>query len=464
MKEELQFNKHNFISITKDSLTDFYKIIKIMGEGGFGKVYEVENKKTLEHFACKKLSKININNLDKLKNEISILSQADHPNIIKIFEVYESNRSLYIIMELCKGGELFKKITERAQKKNMYTEKDAAEIFKKIVSAIQYCHNQGICHRDLKPENILYLNEDENEKNNHLKIINFVFSKYFKINKLSSRVDSIHYAAPEVLQQNYNEKCDIWSAGVLLYLLLSGHLTFSGSDETEIYGKIKSIQYDLNKELWQNISDEAKDLIKHMLVPQDERYSAKEVLEHPWFQIVNNIKDKKLNIDFNVFKKYSEETTLKKVVLLFIATRLNEKEIDELKKNFKSFDTNSDGQISYEEFEKGFYDYQNEKNLFNKNDIKNIFNVIDVNKNGLIDYSEFIAASLVGRKEIIERRLLDAFGTYDKNQTGKIKKDDFIKALHIDISLQEKGFTKIVDDLSKDDFVDYNEFLKIMNK
>ena len=464
MKEELQFNKHNFISITKDSLTDFYKIIKIMGEGGFGKVYEVENKKTLEHFACKKLSKININNLDKLKNEISILSQADHPNIIKIFEVYESNRSLYIIMELCKGGELFKKITERAQKKNMYTEKDAAEIFKKIVSAIQYCHNQGICHRDLKPENILYLNEDENEKNNHLKIINFVFSKYFKINKLSSRVDSIHYAAPEVLQQNYNEKCDIWSAGVLLYLLLSGHLPFIGSDETEIYGKIKSIQYDLNKELWQNISDEAKDLIKHMLVPQDERYSAKEVLEHPWFQIVNNIKDKKLNIDFNVFKKYSEETTLKKVVLLFIATRLNEKEIDELKKNFKSFDTNSDGQISYEEFEKGFYDYQNEKNLFNKNDIKNIFNVIDVNKNGLIDYSEFIAASLVGRKEIIERRLLDAFGTYDKNQTGKIKKDDFIKALLIDISLQEKGFTKIVDDLSKDDFVDYNEFLKIMNK
>ena len=98
MKEELQFNKHNFISITKDSLTDFYKIIKIMGEGGFGKVYEVENKKTLEHFACKKLSKININNLDKLKNEISILSQADHPNIIKIFEVYESNRSLYLIM------------------------------------------------------------------------------------------------------------------------------------------------------------------------------------------------------------------------------------------------------------------------------------------------------------------------------------------------------------------------------
>ena len=464
MEEEIKVNKHNFICMSRDSLTDYYNIIKIMGEAGFGKVYEVQNKKSLEHFACKKLSKININDIEKLKNEISILAQVDHPNIIKIFEVYESNRSLYLIMELCKGGELLKKITERATKKNMYTEKDAAEIFQKIISAIEYCHNQGICHRDLKPENMLYLNDDENEKNNPLKIINFVFSKYFKIHKLTSRVDSIHYAAPEVLEQSYNEKCDIWSAGVLLYLLLSGNIPFNGGDENEIFAKIKSFKYDFNNPLWENISDEAKDLIKHMLINENERYSAKEVLAHPWFQIVNNIKDKKINIDFNVFKIYAEETTLKKIVLLFIATRLNEKEIDELKNNFKSFDTNSDGQISFEEFEKGFLEYKNKNNVFTTNDIKNIFNVVDVNKNGLIDYSEFIAASIVGRKEIIERRLLEAFASYDKKQTGKIKKEDFIKALHIDTSLQEKGVGKIVDDLSKDDYVDYNEFLKMINK
>ena len=464
MEAEIQINNHNFISMSRDSLTDYYNIIKIMGEGGFGKVYEVQNKKTLEHYACKKLSKININDLDKLKNEISILAQADHPNIIKIYEVYESNRSLYLIMELCKGGELLKKITERARKKNMYTEKDAAEIFQKVISAIEYCHNQGICHRDLKPENILYLNDDENEVNNPLKIINFVFSKYFKIHKLTSRVDSIHYAAPEVLGQSYNEKCDIWSAGVLLYLLLSGNLPFIGGEENEIFAKIKSLKYNFDNKLWENISDEAKDLIKHMLISENERYSAKEVLAHPWFQIVNNIKDKKINIDFNVFKIYAEETTLKKIVLLFIVSRLNEKEIDALKEIFKLFDTNSDGQISYEEFERGFMEYKSKNNLFNTNDIKNIFNVVDVNKNGLIDYSEFIAASIVGRKEIIERRLLEAFASYDKKQTGKIKKDDFLKALHIDTSLQEKDVNKIVDDLSKDDYVDYNEFLKMINK
>ena len=122
-ENDIQMNKDNFICMTKDSLTDYYSIVKIIGEGGFGKVYEVKNKTTNEVFACKKVSKINLIDLEKFKNEISIMSKADHPNIVKLFEIYESNRSLYLIMELCKGGELFTKITERAQKKNMYSEK-----------------------------------------------------------------------------------------------------------------------------------------------------------------------------------------------------------------------------------------------------------------------------------------------------------------------------------------------------
>ena len=130
---------------------------------------------------------------------------------------------------------------------------------------------------------------------------------------------------------------------------------------------------------------------------------------------------------------------------------------------FKKFDTNLDGQISYEEFEKSFMQYQTQNNLFVTNDIKNIFNAVDFNKNGMIDYSEFIAVCLVGRKEIVERRLLEAFSSFDKNQTGKIKKEDFIKALHIDMSLKEKGFEKNIDDITEDNMIDYNEFLKRMN-
>jgi calcium-dependent protein kinase len=462
-KEDLKVNKDNFILMTKDSLTDYYKIKRIIGEGGFGKVYEVQNKVSSHSYACKKVSKANVIDLEKFKNEISIMSKADHPNIVKLYEIYESNRSLYLIMELCRGGELFKRITHRALKKNMYTEKDAAEIIQQIVSGIEYCHNNGICHRDLKPENILYLNDDD-EKNNPLKIIDFGLSKHFKISKLSSRVGSVHYIAPEVLVHSYTEKCDVWSCGVLLYLLLSGRLPFSGQEENEIFAKIKSIQYKMDDDLWKNISNEAKDLIRHMLVKEEDRYSTKEVLAHPWFNIVNNYKDKDLNIDCTVFKKYAEEKTLKKIVLYFIATRLNEKEINELNELFKKFDKNKDGQISFEEFENGFMEYQTQNNIFTQNDIKNIFNAVDFNKNGMIDYSEFIAVCLIGRKEIIERRLLDAFSSFDKNQTGKIKKEDFIKAMHIDISLKDKIFDKDIEDITQDNMVDYNEFLKRMNK
>ena len=462
--EKFQLDKCNFISMTKDSLTDIYNIKRIIGEGGFGKVYEVQNIKTLEIFACKKITKTNIMDIIRFKEEIKIMSKADHPHIIKLYEVYESNRSFYLILEICKGGQLFKKITERAIKKNMYTERDAALIFQQIMSAIEYCHNHGICHRDIKPENILYLNDD-NEKNNPLKLIDFGLSKYMKGNKLTSKVGSVHYISPEVLNQEYTEKCDIWSAGVILFLLLTGRIPFYGKDDSEIFSKIKNITYNMDDSIWKNISNEAKDLIKHIFVPENQRFSAKEVLSHPWFKIINDSKENKLNIDFNFFKKYSEENTLKKIVLYFIATKLNEEEIKELKQTFKNFDSSLDGQISYEEFEKGFIEYQKKNSaIFYQNEIKNIFESVDINKNGKIDYSEFIAASLENRKEIVERRLLEAFSSYDKDETGKITKEDFIKALHMDVSLNYKELDKIIDDLTKDNLIDYIEFLKIINK
>ena len=462
-EENITFNKEHFIFITKDSLTDYYNIIRMIGKGGFGKVYEVEHLKTKETFACKKISKTNIFDYEHFKNEINIMSNADHPHIIKLYEIYESNRSFYLIMELCKGGQLFNKIIEKIKNKKRYTEKDAALIFQQIMSGIEYCHNQGISHRDLKPENILYLYND-NFINNPLKIIDFGFSKYIKSNKFSSRVGSVYYVSPEVLKQSYTEKCDIWSAGVILFLLLSGEFPFNGDEEKEILGKIKLVKYNMDDDLWKNISDEAKDLIKHMLVNENERFSAKEVLAHPWFKIVNTIKEKELNIDFNIFKEYSQENILKKLVLYFIATRLNEKEINELSNLFKQFDTDLNGQISYEEFEKGFFEFQKNHNSIEQNEIKDIFDKVDINKNGKTDYTEFIAACLEGRKEIVERRLLEAFSSYDNEQKGIISKEDFIKAFHIDTSLNEKEFEKIINDLTKDNLVNYIEFLKLMDK
>ena len=214
---KIKFARENFVGKVSGSLLDYYEVVKQLGKGGYGKVYEVKNKKTGEIRACKHLSKLNIKNLEKFRREIEILKKMDHPNIIKLFEVFESDRSIYLIMEECKGGEIFDKIIEHIQNKEMYSEKDAADIIQQVMSCIRYCHNHNICHRDLKPENILYLyNGSVND--NRIKIIDFGLSQ--EKDKLVSKVGTAYYVSPEILKGKYTELCDIWSAGVILYILL----------------------------------------------------------------------------------------------------------------------------------------------------------------------------------------------------------------------------------------------------
>ncbi len=163
--------------------------------------------------------------------------QIDHPNIIKLYEVYEDKKYVYLIMEECTGGELFDRIFERISNKNLYTEKEAVAIFKDYMSAICHCHSQKICHRDLKPENLLCL---DTSNNSPIKVIDFGLSQIYTStnHKMSTKVGTAYYVSPEVLEGNYDEKCDIWSSGVILYILLSGDPPFNGQNDNEIYRKI----------------------------------------------------------------------------------------------------------------------------------------------------------------------------------------------------------------------------------
>ena len=286
--QPVKIGKETFVSVGNRALRDCYEFTKNLGKGGYGKVFQVRQKMTNKLFACKKLSKLNINNLIKFRREIDILIKIDHPNIIKLFDVFESQNSLYLIMEECYGGELFDRILKRIENNLMYTEKEACEIIRQVMGAIEYCHNKGIVHRDLKPENLLYLKEGP-EENNPLKIIDFGLSQDLNIKKiLSSKVGTAYYVSPEILQGKYSEKCDVWSAGVILYVLLSGEPPFNGPSDIAIYKKIAQMKYDFPEKKWANISDEAKDLIKHMIAPEFERYTARQVMEHPWMQTEND--------------------------------------------------------------------------------------------------------------------------------------------------------------------------------
>ena len=461
MKMELKFARENFVGEVEGKLLDIYDVLKQLGKGGYGKVYEVKNKKTGEIRACKHLSKLNVKDLDKFRREIEIMKKMDHPNIIKIYEVFESERSLYIIMEECKGGEIFDRIIEHIQNKQMYSEKDAAIIFQQVMSCIQYCHNQNICHRDLKPENLLYLNPGS-EKDNRIKVIDFGLSQ--ACDRLKTKVGTAYYVSPEILNGNYTHLCDIWSAGVILYILLSGDPPFNGPNDSAIYQKVAQMKYTFPENKWKNVSNEAKDLISHMLVPEEKRYTASQVLEHDWFK---NAKDVPLSDiafnDKNLFMNFVRGSFIKKMGLMFIASRLDENEINNLKNVFSGFDTSKDGQISFEELKKGLMSMKSNK--MTEEEIRKSFDAIDVDQNGKIDYTEFIAATMDEANYYKHERLLEAFESFDKDGSGQISKDELLATLKAE-KCHEKEIEKYINAVDKDKNgkISKEEFMALMKE
>ena len=311
-----KYSKENFIDKDGKVFLDNYELVAKLGQGGYGNVYKVKNRKTGKIYACKHLSKRDINNSEKFEREINILIKADHPNIIRLYEVYQSKTSLYLIMQMCNGGEVLQRILNRIDnKEEMYSEKDAAKIFLQAMLGVEYCHNLGICHRDLKPENLLLLNAGS-EENNPIKIIDFGLSQIFIGKTLNSKVGTAYYISPEVIQGNYTEKCDIWSMGVILYMLLCGTPPFIGRDEEETFQKILKMNININNDIWKNISNEAKDLLNHMLTHENNRYNAKQVLSHPWLVDINKIPLTSLNFDTVFFVDYITGNPIKKICLL----------------------------------------------------------------------------------------------------------------------------------------------------
>ena len=214
--KNLKINKESFITINKGDITQFYQVIKKIGEGAYGKIYKVKNKQSGDIRAMKQITKSKIPDITKFQTEIQILSMVDHPNIVRLFEVIEDDKYFNLLQELCTGGELYKKYQTTQLK-----EKEIAKIFNQIMSAVAYCHEKGIVHRDLKLENILL------SKTNLLKIIDFGLSSYYDSNKLlSTPCGSLCYASPELLSgQKYDGiLIDIWSVGVILYAMLCGYL------------------------------------------------------------------------------------------------------------------------------------------------------------------------------------------------------------------------------------------------
>jgi len=275
---------------------------------------------------------------------------------------------------------------------------------------------------------------------------------------------SPYYIAPEVFQQRYDNKCDMWSMGVVLYILLSGKVPFPGESNKEIIENVLKGEYHFNHDAFKKVTDGAKDLISKLLVKDpNKRFSAEDAYNHPWIQSSVN-PDQPVSEDvYANMKNFIEAVKLKKTILTYLASKLPEKPLEDLRASFISIDKNGDGRIQEKEF-KGVLESQGVKAT--PEELKELMNVLDTNQNGYIDYTEFLAGCMRSKIYLNEDNLRTAFEYFDKNQDGMITLKELTEVLSKDDLIPEDEVRKMISevDVNKDDQIDYNEFLMMMKK
>ncbi|MED6145426.1 Calcium-dependent protein kinase 12 [Stylosanthes scabra] len=428
------------------NLNEVYTLGRKLGQGQFGTTYLCTHKTTGYKYACKSIPKKKLfckEDYDDVWREVQIMHHlSEHPNVVRIHGTYEDISNVHLVMEVCEGGELF----DRIVKKGQYSEREAAKVIKTIVEVVESCHSLGVMHRDLKPENFLFDSVEEDAK---LKATDFGLSVFYKPGEsFTDVVGSPYYVAPEVLRKHYGPELDVWSAGVILYILLSGVPPFWAETEQGIFKQILMGKIDFHSEPWPSISDSAKDLIRKMLNRNPKtRLTAHQVLCHPWIVDDDIAPDKPLDSAvLSRLKQFSAMNKLKKMALRVIAERLSEEEIGGLKELFKMLDADNSGTITFEELKVGL-------------------KKADIDNSGTIDYGEFIAATVHLNKLEREENLLSAFSYFDKDGSGYITIDEIQQACKefglVDVHLDE--MVKEIDQ-DNDGQIDYGEFAAMMRK
>ncbi|EFJ45569.1 hypothetical protein VOLCADRAFT_82146 [Volvox carteri f. nagariensis] len=331
-------------------IKNFYSFGKLIGKGQFGSVRVVTDKSSGAKLACKSISKRRLHcqgaGPEDVLREVQIMYHvAGHPNIVTIKDVYEDSCYVHLVQELCTGGELFDSIIARGH----YSERDAAAAFRSIASVVAHCHNMGVMHRDIKPENFLLSNRSADAT---IKATDFGISVFFSEGQVfRDVVGSAFYVAPEVLRKRYDKRADVWSLGVLLYIMLCGLPPFFAETEREIFSAILSREVLFEGEPWSHVSEGAKDVIRKMLERNPAlRATASEVLEHEWVREDGTADASP--IDNEVLRRLQNFGALNKLqqeALKVIATNLPEPEVMGLRALFREMDSDGSGNITVQE-------------------------------------------------------------------------------------------------------------------
>jgi len=449
----------------RDDIEKHYILGHQLGQAGqFGHALLATHRQTGEKRAVKVISKSKFSRASdrklhfaELRNEIDVMRRMDHPNIIKLYDVYETANELYIVMEAMMGGELFDRIKE--QPDGNYSEADAASVLRQIAEGLKYMHEHKIAHCDLKPDNFLF---KDNSKDAALKIIDFGMSKWVKRRKyFKSLRGTPYYIAPEVIQGRYTEHCDMWSVGVVMFVMLFGYPPFHAESDSDIFRLILAGFDPVTKKGYkahfpQDIpaSDQAKDLMSKLLTSDTAaRLTAAEMLEHPWLtggasktplykSVLNNLKD------------FTATSKFKTGILRIMAESMSDAELEHLRKVFKELDEDGNGKITVTELSHAM---EKAGTVARKEELLALLKAADVDGDGTLSYEELLLTS-VGRKlSAKEERLWSAFSKVDLNRDGKLSAQEIQQVLGGNMEEVEAMIAEVDTDGNK--VIDFDEFI-----
>ena len=488
-----------------EPITDHFRLEKVLGNPGqYGVVKRGIELKNDKCWAVKIVSKRRFRDrklthafFEDLRAEVYLMSvTSEHPNIIEFHQVFEDISNMYIVMTHCSGGELF----DRIQSDEGFTEHKAAKLFRQMVSSVYYLHQLGIAHCDLKPENFLFREKDsksnKQQNNDDMVLIDFGMAKIVEWRKYYKRMNGTpYYIAPEVLGGKYNESCDMWSLGVILFIMIFGFPPFFDSDERKnsreqsdavIYKKIKKgfvpkVQkgYGAWFPIDHPVSSHCRDLISRMLrTSVADRITSEEALEHPWLQL--DAPHEQSNLHEQRSKSAEKNPIILRSVLLFKhhsglqgeilrllkeCNYLNSSQIESVKSFFKLADKNQDGLISREELFQALKEIDTD---LTADDIQSILRSIDANNDGYMDYDELLTSRINRKLQSKEARLRKVFKALDLDDNGKISSAELKAALESvsaqsNMTIDKSQCDKLISEVDKnnDGEIDFEEFISM---
>lgn len=522
---DIKINTKNFVVRRKNNFYDDYEKIKFLGNGAFGSVFKVKKKNSGTRDIIRALKEIskealndNLESEEELKNEIEVLKQLDHPNIMKIFEFYEDENYLYIINEFCGGGD----VAGLNDKFGDFPEFLLKYIMYQVFYAISFLHSNKVVHGDIKRENIAYIYADENKDKEELdiffksffsdkeiqyelaeasglenlsdkaleiakeltnftiKILDFGSAKMKKLinikEKLTGVTGTAYYCSPEVIEEKYDFECDEWSCGVMMYILLTGCPPFQGNTEEEIFSNILNNEADFDNPKLKNVTENCKDLIKKLLIKDaNKRIVASEALKHKFFNEginIGNLLKGKFKENETILRgmirrnmtERKENSKFKEVVIAYIALNFSTKSVE---KDARQIFMEISGGDKHFLIKKDTFVNKMEhicKNL-SKNEIEDLFDNIDDNKTGNIEYEELIRALSDNEKILNDKNLKEAFQFFDKDNSGKISWNEIAEVVYPEGKIPHNTIQEFLKEIGQKDEnmqIDYYQFKKIL--